>query len=157
MKTDIAPTEIDCWRGGVVQGEVHDESAWALNRPVGSAGLFSTVPDLLTFLCMLLNRGTWKGVRFFSEESIQAMGTNQIAHIGSCTGLGWELNQPRYMGKNCSDWCIGKTGFTGCVFLCDLDKGMGMVLLSNSTFPQRNNNQEAINSVRRDVADIVFV
>jgi CubicO group peptidase (beta-lactamase class C family) len=155
-RNDIVPTEVDTWRGGVVQGEVHDESAWALKRPVGSAGLFSTAPDLLTFLCMLLNHGSWKGASVFSEETIQNIVTNQISHLGLHTGLGWELNQPRYMGKNCSNRCIGKTGFTGCVIICDLNRGRGMVLLSNCTFPRRAKNKEHINSVRRDVADIVF-
>ena len=155
-KGDIVPTEIDNWRGGVVQGEVHDESAWALKRPSGSAGLFSTAPDLLIFIGMLLNRGSWKGTAFFSEETILSMSTNQIAHTGSCTGLGWELSQRRYMGKRCSARCIGKTGFTGCMCICDLERGMGMVLLSNCTYPKRKADKELINSVRRDVADIIL-
>jgi CubicO group peptidase (beta-lactamase class C family) len=140
----------------VIQGEVHDESAWALPWAVGSAGLFSTVPDLLTFLSMLLNGGTWKGVRFFSEGTIQSMSTNQIARLGSCTGLGWELNQPHYMGEHCSDHSIGKTGFTGCMCLCDLGQGTGIVLLSNCTYPRRKPDKELINSVRRDIADIIL-
>ena len=51
-KEEIVPTENQEWRGGVIQGEVHDESAYVLNRKtvVGSAGVFSTVPDLLNFL-----------------------------------------------------------------------------------------------------------
>jgi CubicO group peptidase (beta-lactamase class C family) len=155
-KQYIVPTEIDSWRGRVIQGEVHDESAWALKRPVGSAGLFSTVPDLLIFMSMLLNRGTWEGTRYFSDSSILTMSTNQIHSIGSCTGLGWELNQEHYMGRHCSRRCIGKTGFTGCMFLCDLEKHMGVVLLSNHTYPRRKGDKDLINSVRRDVADIVF-
>ncbi len=39
----IAPTEIDeGWRGGLVHGSVHDESAHALGGVAGHAGLFST-------------------------------------------------------------------------------------------------------------------
>jgi len=46
---NTVPTEIDPWRNGVVQGEVHDESAWKLQSIMtpGSAGLFSTAQDLL--------------------------------------------------------------------------------------------------------------
>jgi CubicO group peptidase (beta-lactamase class C family) len=41
-----AATE-DCpWRGGVVQGTVHDENAEVLGGVAGHAGLFSTLPDL---------------------------------------------------------------------------------------------------------------
>ena len=56
---DIAPTEDDPWRGRIICGEVHDESAWALRTimTTGSAGLFSTIADLVRFLSMLLNRG----------------------------------------------------------------------------------------------------
>lgn len=188
-RSEIVPTEIDNWRGGVVQGEVHDESAWALlhapkseqkvigtdndteedkrlteGSPLvstlpgtpGSAGLFSTAPDLLNFLHMFLNHGTWKGMRFFSDETIRDMSTNRIESIGACTGLGWELNQPRYMGERCSQRTIGKTGFTGCMCLCDMEKGFGIVLLSNYTYPGRKPDKETINEVRRDIADILF-
>ena len=52
-REDIAPTEIEAWRGHV-QGSVHDESAYVFTvlgpRPVGHAGVFSTAPDLLNFL-----------------------------------------------------------------------------------------------------------
>jgi CubicO group peptidase (beta-lactamase class C family) len=155
-RSEIVPTEIDNWRGGVVQGEVHDESAWVLPGTSGSAGLFSTVPDLLNFLHMILNHGVWKGMRFFYLETIRDMSTNQIANIGACTGLGWELNQPRYMGERCSQRTIGKTGFTGCMCLCDMEKGIGIVLLSNYTYPRRKVDKEAINGVRKDFAEILL-
>ena len=48
-KDEISPTEICSFRGREIQGEIHDESAWVLRKlfPVGSAGMFSCVPDLL--------------------------------------------------------------------------------------------------------------
>ena len=51
-KEQIMPTEECEFRGRTIQGEIHDESAWVLRKlfPVGSAGMFSTVPDLLRFL-----------------------------------------------------------------------------------------------------------
>jgi len=66
------------------------------------------------------------------------------------------LNQQHNMGRCCSDRTIGKTGFTGCMCICDLDKGLGMVLLSNCTYPKRKPDKELINSVRRDIADLIF-
>ena len=154
----IAPTEIDPWRGRMVQGEVHDESAFTLRSEMtaGSAGLFSTVPDILNFIDMLLHDGTCGNRRFFSPEVIEMMQTNQVDIPGVKTGLGWELCQPRYMGKHSSPHSIGKTGFTGCVCVCDRTKGRGVVLLSNYTFPTRKKDMSMINSVRSDIADIVF-
>jgi|WetSurMetagenome_2_1015567.scaffolds.fasta_scaffold01238_3 CubicO group peptidase (beta-lactamase class C family) len=155
---DIVPTEADSWRGRVIRGEVHDESAWVLRRIMvpGSAGLFSTAPDILRFMNMLLNDGLWEGARYFSTARLAEMSTNQIAVWGVHTGLGWELSQKRYMGNACSPSTIGKTGFTGCVCMADMAAKTALVILSNYTFPVRKADGAAIDSVRRDVADIVF-
>ena len=157
-KQDIVPTEIDAWRGRLIQGEIHDESAFVLRQKMvaGSAGLFSTVPDIMRFLQMLLNNGRWQGRRYFSDNSMRQMQTNQRPGLGLYAGLGWELFQERYMGSFCSSRTIGKTGFTGCVCMCDIPGQTAMVLLSNYTFPARKPDMQEIDSVRRDIADIIF-
>lgn len=139
-KNEIVPTEIDEWRGRIIQGEVHDESAYILSKKqvVGSAGLFSTVPDLLNFLGTHL-RGVPQAQRHLGGEI-----------------LGWELYQPRYMGNYCSQNTFGKTGFTGCVVICDPEKGIGLTILSNYTYPKRKPDSKLINEVRKDIASIVF-
>jgi CubicO group peptidase (beta-lactamase class C family) len=157
---EVIPTEVD-ERRGLIQGTVHDESAFVLSSIMtpGSAGLFSTAPDLLTFLEMLLREGEFSGRRYFKPETVTLMHTNQLANIGASHGLGWELNQRQYMGNICSDQAFGKTGFTGCVAMCDPVKGVGFVMLSNCTFPKRRAREEQVhfvNEVRRDVASIIF-
>jgi CubicO group peptidase (beta-lactamase class C family) len=152
---NCVPTEMDAWRGRVIKGEVHDESAWVLRKimTAGSAGLFSTAPDLLKFIRMLLDGGQ----PFFSPATAEAMHTNQIPHIsGQCTGLGWELNQ-EYMGAARTPSTIGKTGFTGCAVIMDRSRYAGLVLLSNCTWPTRKPNRDLINEVRGRVADLVFI
>ncbi|MDR2577938.1 MAG: beta-lactamase family protein [Chitinispirillales bacterium] len=150
---NCVPTEIDSWRGRAVQGEVHDESAWTLQKIMtpGSAGLFSTVPDLLKFIRMLLDgRGS-----FFSEETIKSMYTNQIPHIkNQRTGLGWELDQ-EYMGAGRTASTFGKTGFTGCSVIIDKTRNTGIALLSNYTWPARKPNRDPINEIRGRVADFI--
>src|SRR5271157_3610272 len=157
-RDDIVPTEIDPWRRRTIQGEVHDESAWALRQVMvaGSAGLFSTVPDILRFLRMLLNDGFHEGRRYFSASCLEQMVTNQTPSLGLQAGLGWELNQERYMGSVCSRSTIGKTGFTGCVCMADMAAKSAMAMLSNWTYPSRKADTAAIDCVRRDIADIVF-
>lgn len=157
-KSEIAPTEMDEWRGRTIHGEVHDESTYILmnERPTAIAGLFSTVPDLLTFQEMLLNDGSHEGRRYYSPAIVKQMYTNQIADIGEDAGLGWELNKPSYMGKYSNEHIMGKTGFTGCVMITDPIEDVGFSLLSNRIFPKRPKDNSAINEVRRDVADIVF-
>lgn len=154
----VVPTEIDAWRGRVVCGEVHDESAFRLSQKgvVGSAGLFSTVPDLLNFMQMLLYRGIFQNHQIFSDETISKMSLNWLQGLSEETGLGWELNQKFYMGKLSSSQTIGKTGFTGCSCVVDFKKNKAVVILSNYTYPHRKPNSSLIHEVRRDVADIVW-
>lgn len=155
---EIVPTEFDDWRGRIIQGEIHDESAFVLRQKMiaGSAGLFSTVPDLLNFLEMLLGEGEYQNKKFFSKDIISKMYTNQLEHIGKSAGLGWELNQLQYMGTYSTQHTFGKTGFTGCVCVIDIIRGVAAVLLSNYTFPKRKPTSELINEVRRAVMETVF-
>ena len=73
---------------------------------------------------------------------------------GAKKGLGWEVNR-EWMGSNRSPKTFGKTGFTGTSVLCDIEKGVGLVILSNRTYPHRPFDNSAINAFRRDIANIV--
>ena len=157
-KDEIAPTEIDDWRG-LVHGFVHDESAYVAKREgiiMGHAGLFSTAPDILNFLEMLLNDGSLSGRRYFSEDVAGLMEKNQIAHLNGSAGLGWELNRPHFMGEKCSPRVCGKAGFTGTVCVCDREKGVAWLILSNRTFPKRSADSSAINSFRKEMGDLIY-
>ncbi|MDD4988956.1 MAG: serine hydrolase [Candidatus Pacebacteria bacterium] len=159
LRAEIAPTEIDAWRGRVIQGEVHDESTFTLHKKYffGISGLFSTVPDTLNFQEMLLNDGVKDDERYFSKSMIQKMHTNMmLGASGDPVGLGWNIYNPLYMGKKASSEVFGKTGFTGTLVLTDPVKGIGFTLLSNRTFPKRPKDSSAINAVRGDIADIIF-
>ena len=155
----IAPTEDDPWRGRIICGEVHDESAWALRPSVvaGSAGLFSTVKELLTFIEMLLAGGELHGRRYFTRETVALMQTNALPPgLGANAALGWELNQPVFMGMSATPTTFGKTGFTGCTIVADQARETGMVFLTNHTFPKRRVDRRAINAVRCALANMVF-
>jgi CubicO group peptidase (beta-lactamase class C family) len=156
-KDNIAPSEVN-WRGEV-QGQVHDEAAWALSkdgRIAGDAGLFTTAGDLLTFAQMLLNGGKLDGHRYFEPSTVKMMHTNQIAHLGKSTGMGWQLNYPQVMGEMGSDQLFGKTGFTGCIILIDPKKQIALAHVSNFTYPKRPEPRDAIDIFRRALANIIF-
>lgn len=157
-KEEMVPTEFQEWRGGEIRGEIHDESAWVLDKRIvpGSAGLFSTAPDLLNFIGMLLSGGSFNGKKYFSRKIITQMHTNQLASISGNAGLGWETDLANYIGNRCGIGIFGKTGFTGCIVICDMQKGIGYAILSNYTFPHRKADSEMINSVRRDIAKIIL-
>lgn len=155
---EIVPTESDDWRG-LVHGIVHDESAYICKKEgkvVGHAGLFSTAPDILNFLEVLLQKGTFQGKKYFSEKIVEQMGTNQIAELNDFTGLGWELNQPRFMGDYCTPNTFGKTGFTGTLCICDVKKGIAYVILTNRIFPKRPTDSVAINAFRKIIGEIIL-
>ena len=46
----------------------------------GGGGLYSTARDYVVFLQMLMNRGSWNGVRFLRPETVELMGKN---HTGN--------------------------------------------------------------------------
>ncbi len=156
-KNMIPPTEIVSWRG-TIQGVVHDETAFILQNDgynPGCAGLFSNAGDLLNVAEMILNGGLYKGKKILIEQTIDVMKSNALREIGQSHGIGWELNQPRFMGRFAHEGMIGKTGFTGTCCIVDPKNGIAMVLLSNRTYPKRG-NPDAFYSLRRDIADIVF-
>lgn len=153
-KQNTVPTEVHQTRG-LVHAEVHDESAFGLKpMPVGTAGLFTTAADLLKFSRMLIKGGSAGGHNYFSPETIKQMARDQLSG-DEVTGLGWELDQPRYMGRY-SKGTFGKTGFTGCVMLINPELGSAVIILSNHIHPRRPESFEPINRFRSSVADLVF-
>ncbi len=171
-KEEISPTEICSFRGREIRGEIHDESAWVLRKlfPVGSAGMFSCVPDLLKFVQMIMNDG-WAesatgGPRQVAPAGILKMvSENAFASETSarystakdaCTALGWELNSKKFMGTHVSPRTFGKTGFTGASIVADPDRGGAVVLLSNFTYPHREPSADRIHAFRAALADAFF-
>ncbi|MGM0462024.1 MAG: serine hydrolase domain-containing protein [Fibrobacterota bacterium] len=154
-RTRCLPTEVDPWRGKKIQGEIHDESAWALNHSMvpGSAGLFTSLADCMKFLSALVC-DTPKPL--FSEKMKAEMTEIRRDYHGQACGLGWELNPRRYAGNATSPYTLGKTGFTGCHIVADMKKGKALALLSNFTFPRRKNEVRRIDGVRRALAEEFF-
>src|SRR6187399_1940983 len=54
-RSRCAPTELDLWRGRLLQGEAHDENCWALGGIAGHAGLFGTADAVGAFAREILN------------------------------------------------------------------------------------------------------
>ena len=167
-KNEISPTEICSFRGREIQGEIHDESAWVLRKlfPVGSAGMFSCIPDLLNFVQMILNDGVSADGQRVAPAGILKMVSENAFAAGSaskystakdaCTALGWELNSTKFMGVKISPRTFGKTGFTGASIVADPDKGAAVVLLSNFTYPHRETNADRIHAFRASLSDAFF-
>ena len=148
----IAPTEVAAPRGYPVRGEVHDENAFALGGVAGHAGLFSTAADLSIFAQMMLNGGTYNGVRVLSDSAVRlftrrAQGTRALGW-DSCTGTGG-------CGNHLSDRAYGHTGFTGTSIWIDPDRDMFVLLLTNRVHAAKARRPaKVISDVRADLADL---
>jgi len=137
----IPPTDLDTWlRHRRIQGEVQDENAWLLGGVAGHAGVFSNVPDLLRFAGEILRAGRERGGgRLFDAATIEFFAQRQ-GPAGSSCALGWDTpSQNSSAGRHFSPGSIGHLAFSGCSLWIDLEAGLAVVLLTNRTWPDRQN------------------
>lgn len=154
----VAPTENDDWRSKMLQGEVHDESAWKLQSrygSVGSAGLFSNTVDVLAYLQNLLQSSSPKKMTLESKKILSAKTLRwwqqpETLVSGQQVVWGWEW-RPSWLGNLVSPTTIGKSGFTGCSMSIDWENNIGVVILSNAIHPRRPKNRQGINDLRRKI------
>lgn len=148
----VAATEYDRKAGrGLVQGEVHDEAAWALGG-AGNAGLFSDAEDLLRF-----GEEIRTGRRHLLSEASRALlstGTlepEEAARVGYDQAAGFRLGQQAFMGTE-DRAVFGHTGFTGTSLVIDPAHELVIVLLTNRVHPDRETF--GVMELRRAVADL---
>jgi len=152
---EIAPTEFDSQlRHRLVQGEVHDENAYAIGGVSGHAGVFSTSPDLAVFCQMLLNGGVYAHQRILKRATIAQFTAPQPLASNTRT-LGWVVpTENSSSGHYFSSHSYGHTGFTGTTIWIDPDRQLFVVLLTNRVNPTRENHKIA--QVRPAVHDAIM-
>jgi beta-N-acetylhexosaminidase len=154
----IAPTEIDTiFRKQLIHGTVHDERAAMLGGLAGHAGLFGNANDLAKLGQMLLNGGTYGGVRFFKTETVNMFTAKQYEN--SRRGLGWDkpivgdFNSPTT--ELASPKTFGHTGFTGTCIWVDPEFDLVYVFLSNRVWPDRSNKLLNAN-IRPRIQEVIY-
>jgi CubicO group peptidase (beta-lactamase class C family) len=148
----VPPAKID---RGLVWGQVHDENAWALGGVAGHAGVFSTARDLAVLAQTLLNGGRYGQTRVLSEDSARMLFTDFNRKFpGHSHGLGFELDQPRYMGRLASPVTAGHPGYTGTSLVINPRSHAFVILLTNRVHPSREwgSTNPAHRAVARDLA-----
>ncbi|MFI5231125.1 MAG: serine hydrolase domain-containing protein [Gemmatimonadales bacterium] len=147
----IAPTEVSPPRGYPLDGEVHDENAFALGGVAGHAGLFGTASDLAVFAQMMLNSGIYDGVRIVSDSAVRLF----TARASGDRALGWEVADGTHgAGNYLSESAYGHTGFTGTSIWIDPERDMFVILLTNRVHAARAKRPaKVIADVRADLAD----
>jgi CubicO group peptidase (beta-lactamase class C family) len=155
----IPPTEEDTtFRHRRIQGEVQDENAWVLGGVAGHAGIFSNVPDLLRLAQRVLKTqsvddASAAAATLFDRATIELFATRQPPEGSSCA-LGWDTpSENSSSGKHFSRRSIGHLGFSGCSLWIDLEAEVAIVLLTNRTWPDRQN--QLIKTVRPAFHDAV--
>jgi CubicO group peptidase (beta-lactamase class C family) len=155
LRGRIAPTEITPPRGYPLRGEVHDENAYALGGVAGHAGLFSSAADLSIYAQMMLNGGSYNGVRVLADSTVRLF-TRRAA---GTRALGWDTCNAGGSGSGSCGAMMGPasyghTGFTGTSLWIDPERDMFVVLLTNRVHAARARRPaKVIADVRADLAD----
>lgn len=155
VKSHVAPTEVSPPRGYPLQGEVHDENAYALGGVAGHAGLFSTASDLSIFAQMILEGGEYKGVRIVSDSTVKLFTTR----AAGSRALGWAMADGQWgSGRFMSEGSFGHVGYTGTSIWIDPDREMFVILLTNRVHAARARQPaKVIADVRADLTDAAAI
>ncbi|MDY4760672.1 serine hydrolase [Streptococcus thoraltensis] len=102
---------------GISDGFVHDPKAKVLKEHAGSAGLFSTVKDLETFL-----------EHYLQDDFAKDLWENLSPSPEKRRALGWNLD---------GDW-IDHTGYTGSFIMANRKAQQAIIFLTNRTYEKDN-------------------
>lgn len=149
----VAPTEVDPWRGRLVRAEVHDENAAALGGVAGHAGLFGTVAAVGAFAQLVLE--TYRRETMLGTPALLRVFTARSRVPDSTRALGWDtMKTTSSCGRLMSPAAIGHTGFTGTSLWIDPEQDLYVVLLTNRVHPSREPNRFA--PMRAPIHDAVI-
>ncbi|MFO8071233.1 MAG: serine hydrolase domain-containing protein [Polyangia bacterium] len=131
----LAATE-DCpWRGRLLEGEVHDDNAWAMNGAAGHAGLFGTAEDVARF------GGAWLSALADGAWLSRDLSRNAVKRRPLGRALWGDLVSPKgsMAGSEAGPRTFGHLGFTGCSLWVDPDREAAIALATNRVCPSRDN------------------
>jgi len=144
FSNDIYAATEDClWRKRVIQGEVHDENAFALGGYSGHAGLFGDAQGAFTLVNMLREHYYGKRDDYLRPETVREFFRRQVIVNGCTWALGWDTpslsdsSSGRYFSPN----SVGHLGFAGTSVWMDLEKDVIVILLTNRVHPTRDNRK----------------
>jgi len=139
----FAATEYCQWRREIIQGQVHDENAYALGGYSGHAGLFGTALDIFTLTTELVNIYQGDSSGPLKTETVRAFFSRQGIVPESTCVLGWDTpsEENSSSGNYFSSNSVGHTGFTGTSVWIDLEKNITVIFLTNRIHPSRSNEK----------------
>ena len=134
----FASTENCPWRDKILEGEVHDDNAYAMGGVAGHSGLFSTGNDLNSFTVEILRCYKGEG-KFLPQRIVKEFFLRQNIIRDSSWALGWDTPSPGIStsGHYFSERSVGHLGFTGTSIWIDLEREIIVTLLTNRVHPTR--------------------
>ena len=158
----LVPTETEKhFRQQTTRGDVHDEGASLFGGVAGHAGLFSNAYDMAMLYQMLLNGGTFNGVRYLKPETIKLF----TAYNSDISRRGYGFDKPEkdnqlrkdpYPSQLASSETFGHTGFTGTCVWVDPKYDLVYIFLSNRVNPTRDNGKLSQLSIRGKIQDAIY-
>ena len=130
-------------RGKKIQGQVHDDNAFIIGEFCSHAGLFATVGGLCHSLLDLDK----------NYNLLNKMAEEFKKHDGERFIAGWDrvMNpQKSLAGRGASPLTFGHLGFTGTSLWIDIEKKMGITILSNAV-SNAWFDREAFNELRTKI------
>jgi len=154
----FAPTGWSEARGGLSQGVVNDDNAWAMGGGAGHAGVFSTAQEVGAFgQAWLVALAGGRSV--VPSQAARAFVERDRATPGSGRALGWDTPTGQTslgtrLGRG-PKGAVGHLGFTGCSLWLDLDREVAVALLTNHVHPSGKADRARIHTFRRAFHDAV--
>ncbi len=157
---NIVPTEVDLtFRGELVHGTVHDETAALMGGVSANSGLFASAKDL----AKLLNIISKKNSPLINDDIFQLFTENQIKN-DTINNRGLGFDKVRYVSNGSeiyphpklSKKSFGHTGFTGTMYWADKQNDLIFIFLTNSVYPNRDKNTLSELEIRRKLLDLIL-
>ncbi len=157
---EIVPSGKDViFRKEMLRGYVNDAGAAMMGGVAGHAGLFGNADDIAKFAQMLLNKGSYGGVKFFDPSTISLFTSKQNEH--NRRGLGFD--KPEFdpekespVSEYASSLSFGHSGFTGTLLWIDPRYDLIYIFLSNRVYPYSYNKKLIEENIRTKIQDIIY-
>eukprot|EP00466_Bigelowiella_natans_P000836 jgi/Bigna1/74516/fgenesh1_pg.29_\ len=139
-----------------LQGQVNDGNSYAMGGIAGHAGVFATLPSLVSFARAWL----FGGAPLYLNEETRHVFTTVVNGSFSSRALGWNTNGEAFdqgwnhSCGNLSSQTFMHIGYTGTQICCDPSTGIFTILLTNRVYPTDQNHM--ISAVRQEWNDAVM-
>lgn len=150
----FAATEQCPWRKILLEGQVHDENAYAVGGIQGHAGLFGTAAAVHMLVMALLSAYSGQNPQSPFQTELVRLFFRRLPDTDKALGFDTPALENSSAGKFFSSNSVGHLGFTGTSFWLELDRRVVVVLLTNRVHPTRDNM--AIKAFRPKLHDAVM-